>query len=228
MERFLKILSHQQMQNRKSVLRNNRGILTIDFLIAMTLAFGLVIMMFAFATSLTMIEVAQYMAYSAARAHSAAHLTQEKQVQMGKQKFESYLDKKKFAGLAPLLRNGWFDVNAKTLEIRGGGKSGMGSGDTTFNSDYGYRQNALPQMGVRFKFQAKLLQLKLPLVGAIDGDDEFGTFITGLMLREPSTEECKNQMQMEQRFKAIKALDGRFSTNAVVDTAYFPMEDNGC
>lgn len=212
-------------------LRNQRGLLTVDFLVAMVLAFGLIVLTFAFATTLTVIEIGQYIAFATARAHAPGHLTQEKQIQLARQKFESYLDPKTFPNLAPILRNGWFEVDAKTLDIRGGGKSSTGA-DATFNEDYGYTQDMLPQIGIRYRLQANILKLNIPFAGNIRQDDDFGTFITGLLLREPTSEECRQQMQADQRFRAILDLDQRFRridpANPVVDNAYFAMEDNGC
>lgn len=221
-------------QRRQSVLRDRRGFLTIDFLFAITMAAALIMIMFAFSTTLSMLEIAQYIAFSTARAHAPAHLNQEKQVQLATDRFEAYQDPNRFPALAPLLKNGWFTLEPKSLEIRGGGKATAGSGEATFNEEYGYQQNAMPMTGVRFRFEAKILKMNLPFLGRVTSEEDFGTFITGFLIREPTTEECKKQMRPEARFKAILDQDSRF--NAIYSggvpsskkTAYFEMEDTGC
>lgn len=216
-------------QRRKNILRNRQGFLSVDFLFAMILAAVMCMLMFAFTTTLSMIEIAQYIAFSTARIHAAAHETPEIQQQLARAKFESYKSARLFPSLSRLLTNDWFDMDSKSLEIKAGGSSG------TFNSDYGFEPDRLPQTGVRFRLQAKLLKMNLPFMGSIDRDDEFSTRLTGFIFREPSAKECRDQMTYEARFRTILNLDPRFNRligdQRQVDspqTSYFPLEDNGC
>ena len=214
----------------KSRRRDQRGFLVVDFLFAITLAAVMIMIMFAFSTTLTMIEVAQYIAYSTSRAHAPAHKTQDKQTELANEKFRSFRDPARFPALAPLLLNGWFEVDEKSLEIRGGGKGT----DNDFNEEYGYYENAMPQTGVRFKMNAKILKMNLPLMGRITSDNDFAVFLTGLLIRDPTTEECRSQLKPEARFKAMLDQDGRFrqiysgGVPSSKQTAYFEMEDTGC
>lgn len=221
----------------KNVLRDRRGFLTVDFLFAITLAAAMIMIMFAFTTTLTVFEVAQYIAFSTSRAHSAAHKSQDKQITLGEQKFDSFSDPQRFPALAPLLKNGWFEIEAKSLEIRGGGAGNYGTSDKNFNEIYGYHENSMPETGIRFKLHAKILKLNLPLLGRVTNDEDFSTYVTGLLIREPTTEECMGQMGAEQRFKELKRQDSRFNglwSNQKPQpvpsntNAYFPMEDQGC
>ncbi|MBX2987979.1 MAG: hypothetical protein KF802_08775 [Bdellovibrionaceae bacterium] len=212
-------------------LKDNRGILSVDFLFAMTMAAVLCMMMFAFTTTLAMIEITQYVAFSTARAHAAAHEDQDRQMALGQAKFNSFNNSKLFPALSPLLGNGWFEIDPKSLDIRGGGRGGA-----TFDEDYGQgAQDALPHEGVRFRFHAKILKMNLPFMGAITDEEDFGTWVTGFIFREPSAEECRKTMEVGIRYQAIKKLDrmNRFERAVSIpyskgDQAYFPMEDNGC
>lgn len=220
-------------------LTNNRGILSIDFLFAMTMSALLCLMMFAFTTTLSMIEIAQYVAFSTTRAHAAAHQDQARQVATATNKFKSFSLPANFPSLSVLFNNGWFELDQKSLDIRGGGQgSASSSGGLNFNEEYGTAGN-IPQYGVRFRFNAKILKMNIPLLGEIADDDDFGTWVTGLMIREPTTEECTKSMAMSVRYQAIKRLDtqGRYqrAINGVQangghpnDRDYLPLEDNGC
>lgn len=215
-------------------IRNQRGFLSVDFLFAMTMAAVLCMIMFALTTTLSMIEIAQYVAFATARAHAAAHLDQDKQITQAQQKFESYIDDKRFPALAPLFQNGWFSIIPKSLDVRGGGHPTSGSSEASFNDSYGFQQNAMPQTGVRFRFQAKILKMNLPLLGSISDDDDFGTYVTGMLLREPTSKECKAQFEPGARFRTMLDQDGRFrglyqgGVPKAQQNAYFGLEDNGC
>lgn len=225
------------MEQRATAKRLNseRGFITVDFLFAMTMAAVMIMMMFVFSTTLTVIEISQYIAFATARAHAPAHKDQETQVRLARQKFESYQDSKRFPALAPLLKNGWFNIETRTLEIRGGGVPVPGAGgDTDFNDQYGYRKEAMPQTGIRFKLQADILKMNLPFLGRITEDSDFSTYVTGFLIREPTTEECRKQIEREGRFEAILDQDSRFrqiyhgGVPKSTQTAYFALEDNGC
>lgn len=170
-----------------------------------------------------MVEVGQYIAFSVSRSHAAAHKTQDDQETSAKTKFTS-LQKNKV--LAPLFSNGWFEIGG--LDIRGGGTNAK-----NFNDRYPKPESdakGAPQVGIRLNFEAKMLDMKIPLLGPTDSKgDGFKAFITGLMIREPSAKECRDQIKND-RYKAIMNLDSRFSSiaGAGSDSDYVPMEDNGC
>ena len=85
-------------------------------------------------------------------------------------------------------------------------------------------------MGIRLNFEAKLLDLKIPLLGPTDPDGNgFKAFLTGMMIREPTSKECRDQIKTD-RYKSILQLDKRFEhiAGAASQSDYIPMEDNGC
>ncbi|WP_413289597.1 hypothetical protein [Bdellovibrio sp. HCB337] len=215
------------MNSRKGnpavLLKGSQGFLAADFLFSIVIASGLCVVFFCLAFTLSMAEVGQYIAYSVSRAHAAAHKTQDDQEKAAKDKFAS-LQKNKV--LRPLFSNGWFEIG--NLEIRGAGESGKNFADRYPKEENGVK--GVPQVGIRLSFEAKMLDLKIPLLGSTDPNaGGFKAFLTGLMIREPSSEECRKQIK-EQRYKAIMGLDERFNKIAGNNSEqeYIPMEDNGC
>lgn len=200
----------------------------------------LCMMMFAFSTTMSMIQIAQYIAFSTARVHAAGHISQDKQFNQARDKFKTFSDDKHFRGLAPLLRNGWFEIDQGSLQIRGGGDAPGGGGGGDFNSEYGHSPRAIPQQGVRFVFKAPVLKFNIPLIGKVsdEDDNDFGTVISGMIFREPTSEECFEQMRENIRFRAIRELEGRYrdiytsgmhgGRHTPTTSSYVAVEDNGC
>lgn len=215
----------QVIQKKKSHLNNNSGFLSADFLFSLVLGITVSMLLFAACFTFTTIEIAQYIAFSVSRAHMAGHDDPEKQVLMANNKFE-YLTKKTMLGL--LFRQGsWFEL--KKPDIR----NGLNKND--FSSDYPYFNSGdarIPQTGVRLDFVAKVLNFKVAFLGKSSEDDKpFTARVTGLLFREPSSKECREQMKNTNRYSAILSLDSRFSVldpSQGSNPAYFPLEDNGC
>lgn len=210
-------------QNPMRIPANQKGFLSADFLFSIVIASGLCAIFFSLTFTLSMVEVGQYIAYSVSRAHAAAHKTQDDQEKAATKKFASLQKNKVFR---PLFSNGWFEIG--NLDIRGGGDSGK-----DFSERYPKEagpERGVPQVGIRLNFEAKLLDIKFPLLGSTDPDrNGFTAFLTGMMIREPSAKECRDQVKND-RYKAILNLDQRFKEIAGPnsETSYVPMEDNGC
>ena len=205
-------------------LQNSSGMITAEFIFALVLSAGLCIVLFALNFTLSMAEVAQYIAFSTARAHAAGHIDQTKQEQMAKDKYKALLNTPAIKPLFNKGGEGWFILSGEP-DIRGGGESGR-----SFD-EYPVTQNRVPQVGVRIDFQPRLLNLKLPFLGSTseDPDAGFSTRITGLLIREPTNSECWQQVR--QRYKHILDLDSRYraiSAAASGEGKYVPMEDSGC
>ncbi|MBS1969187.1 MAG: hypothetical protein JSU04_02720 [Bdellovibrionales bacterium] len=209
--------------NPANALRNSKGFLSADFLFSIVIACCLCAVFFSLSFTLSMVEVGQYIAFSVSRAHAAGHKTQDDQEKAAKDKFAS-LQKNKV--LAPLFSNGWFEIG--NLDIRGGGASGKDFTDRYPKPADSTR--GIPQVGIRLNFEAKLLDLKIPLLGPTDPDGNgFKAFLTGMMIREPTSKECRDQIKTD-RYKSILQLDKRFEhiAGAASQSDYIPMEDNGC
>jgi hypothetical protein len=207
-----------------SVIRNSAGFLTADFLFAIIIASGLCMVFFCLTFTLSMVEVGQYIAFSVSRAHSAGHKTQDDQIAMAKSKFAA-LQKNKV--LRPLFSNGWFEIT--NLDVRSGGVTGKDFSDRYPRGPAS--EPFIPQVGVRLNFEAKMLSAQVPMLGKTDSGNGFKAFLTGMLIREPSSEECFNQIRKE-RYKAILKLDkdNRFEkiAGSGSEKDYVPMEDNGC
>ncbi len=202
-------------------LNSQAGLVTIDFLFAIVLGFGMAAVLFAMTFTLTVVEVAQYVTFSAARAHSAANINKEAQKTAARDKYAQLISS---AALAPLFSGGWFELSKKSeLEIRSGENE-------SFKDEYKAASNANRPVftGVRTTFTANVLDIDLPMIGKTSDDEGgFKTKILTIMIREPSQEEC--QVFLKSRIDAINKLEGgtRFSgySNASLAIA---MEDNGC
>lgn len=207
-------------------IRNNRGMLSADFIFSLVLAFGLSAVLFAMSFTFSMAEVSQYVVFSAARAYSAGHLDSKDQVEMGRAKFAELL---KNSDLAPLLGSAdspWFHLTS--LELKGGNNAG-----DSFSEYAGYKER-IPFVGARAEFVTKLLSLKLPLLGRTDPEGNgFTAKLTAFLIREPTQDECW-RLQIKERYKVIMELDSkRYAGSGTTEAAnavgkYIPMEDNGC
>lgn len=215
----------QVIRKKQSRLKNQGGFLSADFLFSLVLGITVSMMLFAVCFTFSTIEIAQYIAFSVSRAHMAGHDDPEKQLLMANNKFE-HLTKKTMLGLL-FRQGGWFEL--KKPDIR----NGLNRND--FSSDYPYFNSndaRVPQTGVRIDFVAKILNFKVAFLGKTSDDDKpFTARVTGLLFREPSSKECRDQMKGTSRYGAILNLDRRFGVldpSGGGNPAYFPLEDNGC
>ncbi|WP_347357847.1 hypothetical protein [Bdellovibrio sp.] len=202
-------------------LRNERGMISAEFIFAIVISVGLCIVFFALNFTLSMAEVAQYIAFSASRAHAAAHVDQTKQEQMGKEKYLALINNPVLKPLFNKPDGGWFQLSPQ-LEIRGGGTG------NNFADEYKGEEGRVPQVGVRFDFKPKLLSLKVAFLGSTSEDDSgFSAKVTGFLIREPSRQECW-EGQIKKRYSALLDLDPRYKELGNNTGDYIPMEDNGC
>lgn len=206
------------------LIANERGIIFADFIFALVIAAGASIVLFALTFTFSMVEVAQYVVFSASRAYAAGGLDNDAQKQRGQDKFNELI---KNAELAPLLagQGHWFALTG--LELKGGKDA-----DGTFEDYAGY-EDRVPFVGARANFEAKLLNLNIPLLGKTDAEGNgFNAKITAFLIREPTQKECWD-LQIKQRYTNILNLDSRYKGSGTTNAAgsagkYVPMEDNGC
>lgn len=217
------------------ILQNSKGFLAADFLFSLVIATGLCIILFSLSYTLFVAEISQYIAFSTARAHSAAHVDVYKQQEMAKNKFNELINK---PSIVSIYKNGWFKLSQPDI------RSGESNSSNPIFTDYPETEadgaKRVPQVGVRLSLSIKLLELKIPLLGnTYEEEDQFKANVTGLLFREPSMKECQEQLKYNVRYKAILDLDQRFrklgqATAAEKDFSgselgvYIPMEDNGC
>lgn len=204
---------------------SNKGIIAIDFLFSFVIAMGLFLALFVLSFTLSLGEISQYIAYSSARSFAAGHKDPETQEGLARNKFNELIRNPVFS---PLFTNGWFQLEIESI------KSG-GDSLQTYVEDYddtldgGDRRT--PPVGIRLFFTSKIMNFRNPLLGSATSEDEegFKTKITGMMKREPSAQECLNQMKREVRYRQILQLDRRYGVlGTAAQQKYVSVEDNGC
>lgn len=213
------------------MIENSRGMISADFIFSLTLCIGVSIVLFSLCFTFSMAEVGQYITFSTARAQAAAHIDPGQQTIMGTNKFKELLANPVLKGLFAKGDGSWFLLGtskpgvAPTADIRGGFDGADFSAD--YNSDH---PDEFPMTGVRVDFVPRLLNLKIPFLGSTSSDPQtgFSAKLTTLMIREPSSQECMDQVR--QRNDAILNISG--ATYKLMQPAsgvtYIPMEDNGC
>jgi Flp pilus assembly protein TadG len=208
-------------------MSNQRGVVTINFMIALIIGFGMATILFAMSMTLMVTELTQYATFSAARAHAAANKDPSDQETAARDKYDSMI---RSNVLAPFFSNGWFTVSPKgELEVRSG-NTGSGA-QASFKDDYPSAKEANREIwtGVRTKFVARVLSLKLPMIGSTTQDDEgLSARVVTILIREPSQNEC--QKFIKDRYDVMMKLDSRFAINGYTShqSDYVAMEDNGC
>src|SRR5262245_37434584 len=138
---------------RTKAMTNHRGFITVDFLFAIVIIFGLTAILFATSFTLTVASITQYVTYASARNYVTAHLSSDVQEKRAKEKYKQVVNHPVFA---PLYRNGWFQVSK---EPNVGDISRVISGYQPTGKD--------PNLfwGVGTNFTAKILDIKIPFFG---------------------------------------------------------------
>lgn len=203
-------------------IASNRGLISADFIFSLVIAMGLSMVLFVVTFTFAVSEVAQYVVFSASRAHAAGHLDQANQEKMGKDKFDELMANKVFV---PLFKeSGWFVLN--NLDIRGGGPT-----NKDFNSEYAGYDKRIPFVGVRADFEPKMLTIRVPFMGTTANPEGNGykAKLAAFLIREPTQRECLD-LQVKLRYRAILELDPRYKGLSALNgvSKYVPSEDNGC
>ncbi len=207
-------------------LKDQKGIIAADYLFAFVIAMGLFMVLFALSFTLSITSISQYIAFSASRSFAPSHRDIEMQEALARNKFNELKNSPVFS---PLFTNGWFNLEIESI------RPGLASG-RSFSDEYNDRldgggERRTPSVGIRLHFVSRIMNFRNPLLGDAQGEDESGfeSRITGFMNREPTAQECLNQMRREVRYSQILQLDPRFnSLSAPVQQKYIPTEDNGC
>lgn len=198
------------------MIGNERGIITLDFIFALTLAFGFSMVFFALSITLAMVEITQYVAFATARSYSGAHESQSQQVDLGHKKFDEIMNYpvfKNFYGLD------WIKISPPQL--------------ADFNDDYPQGSGGMPDSatftGARIHFQAKILNFRVPFLGQTATDTKTGhADIAAYLIREVSTEECRERFN-RVRYQRLKQINSGGATPYAATTGNaIVVTDNGC
>lgn len=196
------------------LLKNETGLIAIDFIFALVLVFAFTAVLFAMSMTLSVVEVTQYVTFASARNHFAAHETKQKQEELAEAKYQQLVNS---PALKPLYNNGWFELRDF--------KVGEGV-------DYQQIQNdpdAFTFYGSTVFLRAPVLNFRVPFFGRTASDENaaFQAQIASWLAREPSTEEC---MEFNKaRMRLIKQMDGNaYNISQLNENDYVVMTDNGC
>jgi hypothetical protein len=211
-------------------MNNQSGQILIEFMIAISITFGLFILFFALTYTFSTIEVAQYVVFSATRAQSAGNMTAAAAKAAGAQKLNFLVTKN--TGLAPMFNPNWFEFGANPDQRLGNALGGTFS-SLAGNSGGNYLQS---YTGMSVPFVSNLLSMgvKVPFISggnssaAATDSSAFSTHINVMMIREPAIDECQQfwSLRVQQMKKyGFPSSSGQYPMNP---SAYYPTEDNGC
>ncbi len=199
-------------------IKNEKGILTLDYLFALTLVMGFSTILFALSMTFVVAEITQYMTFSSTRAYIAAGRSPKSQQEAGKKKYDELWSNPVFM---PLFRNGWFDIPISATP-------------GNYESFYPPQSNAELNYftGVQVTLNAKILDINIPFYGSTADETSggekkgFTTAVGSYLIREPSAEECRENFT-RNRWKNLKKIPGTpYGAYGTQDEA--PVADNGC
>lgn len=206
-------------------MRNQRGIVTLDYLFAFILVGGFSFLFLALSVTLSTVEIVQYMTFASARNFYAGHVSPQTQFDAAQEKFNQISSNPVFL---PLFTNGWFQLDKKTLSIGSISRK---------NPDFAsYRQPDQQNLfhGTVIYLVANVLDFKVPFFGSTTrisqgGKEGYGSYIGSYLGRETTYMECDNFMKL--RFPAIKRLQnnkGAENFSRANAKYIFIPSDNGC
>ncbi len=195
------------MDFKKSLFKDEKGILTVDFIFAFIIIFGFVGVLFSFAITFSVVEAVQYVSFASARNFSLAHLNEDRQKERADEKYDELTTSQ---ALSPFFSNGWFEIKK--------------SDTNEFNDVYEPEPGREIFIGVRVLFKAPILFKRIPLLGTTASNpDGFSVNIQSFLMREPTFQECKDFIS--GRINEFKKLP---NYNFISNQSYKVMMDNGC
>lgn len=203
----------KSVRSEQNNVNKQNGFISLDFLFGITISFSLLVIFMIVSLTLVMAEVSQYIVFSASRAYSGANATVAAQEALGKAKFQELMGKAMIK--AVFKTKGWFALN----NVEFGDFSGE------------YPETDQPEnatfVGARANFDARVLRLQLPMLGATTTNSQTGVAkINSFLTREVSTEECRESF-IRLRFDKLKDLDTRYKGMPKTAKAQL-ITDNGC
>lgn len=199
-----------------SGIRSNRGLISVDFLFGFLLSFAFLMVFFALAYSLTIVEIVQYVAFASSRTYIGADvdkLAQEKSAQLK----ATNLVGVKFASF---MKKSWFEVGGSNKAIL-----------KIISSDMSLGADGNPQyrIGVQIPLTIHLLDFHIPFFGSTkttDSGEGFKTMISSYLIREPTQNEC---LQFnDNRGNLLKTFPPYSALPDFISSSVRRISDNGC
>jgi hypothetical protein len=210
---------------------NQRGLITLDFIIAITILLGFTTMLMMLSLTLSVASVVQYITYSTARTYSVAHLDEATQVERGQAKYHELTSNPVFK---PFFKGDWFVID-KDAKIGDHTKLTGASDGSSAGPDYEEASVGRNQFwGAGTNFTAKALIGSVPYLGDTKSEEKgskkaYLTYIASYLGREPTADECYQFAKV--RWQAIRKLPNSgaapYATGGS-DDGYYPMTDDGC
>ncbi len=202
--------------NPVRVVKNQRGILTLDFIFAMMLGMSFTMVFFALTLTLSLVEVTQYISFSVARAALGAQETRSLQVQLGNRKYNELRERPIFRAI---FGRGWFRLPVQP---------DYGDPVAGFNTEYNVDPNDDNSTfyGARIRIEARILDITIPLLGSSKTNPETGfANVQTFLGREVTTEECRESFN-RARWTAIQNLHSSYA--GARNPLPVLITDNGC
>jgi len=208
----MKTLPLTRKRNAFTLLRNERGLLMLDFVFALIFAIGFSVVFFSVAVTLSLVEVAQYVTFATSRSYAAAHETKALQTELARAKFADIMAVSSFK---TSLGSNWLKVGEPQL------------GDFSDDYDVASETDNRIFVGARIPIDAQLLHWRVPFLGATVEDSDVGkATLNSFLMREVSTTECREQFT-RQRFQQLKNIDAAYQATPNSQGEKL-ITDNGC
>jgi hypothetical protein len=208
----MKTLPAVHRKNAMTLLRNERGLLMLDFMFALVFAIGFSTVFFSIAVTLSLVEVAQYVTFATSRSYAAAHETKALQTELAQAKFNDIMAVSSFK---TFLGSNWIKVGELQL------------GDFSEEYDAGSEIDNRIFVGARLPIDAKLLHWQVPFIGpTIEASDIGKATLNSFLMREVSTSECREQFT-SQRYQQLKNIDAAYQATPNSQAEKL-ITDNGC
>lgn len=208
-----------------NLLKNNKGITTLDFMFSMVMVMGFSAILFTLSMTLSVVEITQYIVFSSSRTYYAGHVNEQAQREQAEAKFKQLVS---HPVLAPLYSGGWFMLSPTPDQI-GDHLNGAG---TTLMGPFQRGTITNRYIGVSTNLRVPILDFTVPMLGSTspsgDGNGkDFETAVGSFLGREPSFDECMGFVQ--QRWIKLRAMTNYGAQYGRAGaTNDFPIADNGC
>lgn len=192
------------------IVKGQSGIITLDFAFAIVIAFSFTSIFMVTAFTLAMVEVGQYVTYSTSRAYNGAHESPQLQRDLA---IAKYTELTKSGFIKGLLDSKWIELGPPDLR--------------DFAADGTYSDPGADEIfvGARIRFKSNVLNIRLPFLGGTADRTNTGVaYLNSFLMREVSTQECREQFNA-LRYEKIKQLNEKYQSLPGTQAL---ITDNGC
>lgn len=194
--------------------KNQKGVLTIDFIFSFLMVFGLFQLFYVLTYTLMVAHLTQYITFASARMYFAGHISTQAQESLARTKFENLTQN---TPISAFFRRDFAVSDFQAREFN------------EFSVPAPERQKFV---GVKVNFISRVLDFNVPLLGRTSSElqgQSFSADIGSYLYREPTSVECFRFM--EDRPAAILNLNGKY--NRASSHGFDPnnvgvFADNGC